>query len=81
MKAQTRKTTITGATRKIAKAIATELKDLDKRLPVEQMATYLGIGAKLQGVLHDEATYGARAMKDVADAVPLPGGERPTRSS
>lgn len=58
------------ATKKVVKAIKSQLKGFDKRSPVEQMAVYFAIGDKLEEVLDDEGTYGATTMKDIVDSVP-----------
>lgn len=54
------------ATKKLAKAVATELQDMDRRSLGEQMAVWLSIGQKLQEMIVDEATYGANAVKEIA---------------
>ncbi len=58
------------ATKKLARAIASQLRDIDKQSPVKQMAIYFATGRKLQEMLGDEGTYGATAIKDTVECVP-----------
>lgn len=57
------------ATENLAKTIASELLDIDKRTAVEQMATYFAVGRKLQSVPGDARKYGMGAMKEIAGLV------------
>jgi len=57
---------INGATNEMAKRIAAMLKDIDRKPPVEQMATYLAIGEKLACMVERSSP----AVADVVSLVP-----------
>lgn len=58
------------AINKLAKVIASELKGIGRKSPVEQMAIYFAIGHKLSVMVEDEAKYGSNAVADVVACVP-----------
>jgi hypothetical protein len=59
-----------GAVNKVAKAIKADLRGIDKRSAVEQMAAYFDIGRRLQEVVENENRYGTCAMREIAGLVP-----------
>ncbi len=62
---------MTNATKKLGKEITVKLKGIEKKNPVEQMATYFAIGHKLWEMIDgDEGTYGQEAMLDIVALVP-----------
>ena len=58
------------AIRKVVRAIKAELRDIDRRSAVEQMAVYIDIGRRLKEVAENERKYGSDAMREIAELVP-----------
>lgn len=58
------------ATEKVARAIASKLRDIDKRTPAAQMAAYFAVGGELQMMVMDQGTFGATAIQDTVERVP-----------
>ncbi len=61
---------IKGATNKMAMRIAGMLKGIDRKPPVEHLATYFSVGDKIACMVEDEAEYGSTAVADVVSLVP-----------
>lgn len=62
---------MTKSTKKLAKKIAAEFKNMRGKTPVEQMAGYFTIGEYLmEAVAWGEVPYGPRAMLDLVSLVP-----------
>ena len=63
------------AAKKLAMAIAGELRGGGNRSPVEQMTVYLSVGRKLRAGAADPTRYGYDAVREIAAFVPGLGNE------